>query len=150
MSRSRYPTSPSSCSSDDSTLHEEPAAALFPPRRRDSLTAWSESDNDEHAPAPPPPLFPFHLIAGCSTAERAMCQISQTLTAAELQGGRIGLKGTLVDVDMGDDEWAAHPRQPRSGWRWTLNGVPSLLRMGFPHQYASHATCLDATCVEKG
>jgi hypothetical protein len=83
---------PESCS--DTTLHEEDDAALFL-KRRDSLTAGCEEDDDDDDDdddAVLPSLFPFHLLSGCSSAGRAMCQISQTITSRELQG-RIGLKG---------------------------------------------------------
>jgi hypothetical protein len=79
-------------SSSDTTLHEEDDAALFL-KRRDSLTAGcDEEEDDDDEAAVLPSLFPFHLLSGCSSAERAMCQISQTITSQELQG-RIGLKG---------------------------------------------------------
>jgi hypothetical protein len=148
----RYPTSLSECSSDTTTLLEDDAP-LFPPRRRDSLTAWSEDDNDDDDDVPAPqPLFPFHLIAGCSTAERAMCQISRTITSQELQGrGRIvGLKGTLTWTVV---ERCGPQPPPILGvppasvcGRWTLCAVIALL----PQTPRDMQEQLDATCVKPG
>jgi hypothetical protein len=145
----RYPTSLSECSSDTTTLLEDDAP-LFPPRRRDSLTAWSEDDDydDDDVPAPQP-LFPFHLIAGCSTAERAMCQISRTITSQELQGrGRIvGLKGTLTWTVV--ERCGPQPAEPppnlggAAGFGVRAVGGPCVPSSRCSHKH--HATCRNSS-----
>lgn len=79
-------SSSSSESSSDITLHAESDVPLSS-IRRDSVTAWSDEDDDTAASQ----IFPFHLISGCSTAERGMCQYSRTITSHEVQG-RIALR----------------------------------------------------------
>jgi hypothetical protein len=71
----------------DTTLHDEKSATA----RRDSLTTWV----DERDKIITPVLFPFQLIAGCSTAERVMCQYSRTITSHEVYT-RSGSQGTLT------------------------------------------------------
>jgi hypothetical protein len=55
---------------------------------QDSVTAPADEGD-----ASPAGLFPFHLIAGCSAAERAMSQYSQTLTSQDVRR-MMGLQGT--------------------------------------------------------
>ncbi|KAH3967067.1 hypothetical protein HBH70_123320 [Parastagonospora nodorum] len=80
---------PESCS--DITLLEDAPRS----HRRDSLTAWSDDGNDPVAPS----FFPFHLISGCSAAERAMCQFSGSIASQTLQG-RIGLKAPPPHLEV--------------------------------------------------
>lgn len=82
-------------SSSDITLRYRSNVPLSS-TRRDSVTAWSDEDHHTATSS----IFPFHLISGCSTAERDMCQFSRTITSQEVQG-RIGLrKGMYIDVEV--------------------------------------------------
>lgn len=71
-------------------------------------------------------IFPFHLLAGCSSAERrTMCILSASLTSQEVKTALgVGLRGTSsrAAASIGD---ASGPRSRRF-WPWTLN-VPSSL-----------------------
>ena len=79
---------------------------------------------DVHSPISPT-IFPFHLIAGCSSANRNMCTSSGSHTLQEVKTV-LGLRGTLRSSrGRGGLHWWT----PR---RWTL-GVPSSL----PRQLAT-------------
>jgi hypothetical protein len=74
-------------SHSDTTLHD----AKSDSGRRDSLTTPLDDSEEVIIPA----LFSFQLIAGCSTAERIMCQYSRTVAAQEVQT-KGGSQGTLT------------------------------------------------------
>lgn len=129
-----YPSSnDESCS--DITLNEEPDV---PQRsyRRDSLTAWSEEGDEPVSPS----SFPFHLISGCSAAERDMCQYSGSITSPMVQAPRrIGLKGTLT--------WRCGPPNPHQILSRARGGGP--LEVPSSHRarcFRHHATCRNSSC----
>ncbi|KAF2821913.1 hypothetical protein CC86DRAFT_470020 [Ophiobolus disseminans] len=65
-------------SASDITLHDEDDSDShhFQP---ELVSTWFDNESSRSI------LFPFHLIAGCSTAERAMCQYSPSVTAQEVR-----------------------------------------------------------------
>jgi hypothetical protein len=115
-------------SSSDITLLEKDDV----PRRsyrRDSLTAWSDPGDDPVSPT----VFPFHLISGCSAAERTMCQFSGSITSQMVQG-RIGLKGTLT--------WRCGPcKTPPKFGRVRGGGPLDLPSSHRANRRQHHATC---------
>lgn len=119
-------------SSSDITLHEEDDVPV-PSYRRDSLTAWSDQGNDAVSPS----VFPFHLISGCSAAERAMCQYSESITSQMVQG-RMGWKGTLTW------RWRCGSRDPHQIFGRRVSGGGGPLDVpSWPHANClqHHATC---------
>lgn len=106
--------------SSDTTLHEDKHDVSQCSIRRDSLIAETEASNDTFLPT----LFPFHLISGCSTAERNMCQYSRLITSQEVRM-RIGLKGTLTwRCGLGCSVGApTNPPTHAAVGRWTLGSA---------------------------
>src|SRR5690242_6274652 len=75
-------------SASDITLHDEDddESPFFD---AEPVTAYRHTRSDSLV------FFPFHLIAGCGTAERAMCQFSRSMTEQEVRK-TVVVKGTYV------------------------------------------------------
>ena len=86
-------------------------------------------------------LFPFHLISACSTAQRDMCQFASREELGLEAQGRIGFRGTYVDVEerSGVECRLAPPLNPPTPAFGALDPrsrVPSSLA-----SIHTHATC---------
>jgi di- and tripeptidase len=75
-------------SSSDTTLHE--VDGIPPYCHGESVTVCGDEHNTSSSA-----FFPFHLIAGCSTAQRGMCPYSRTITSRDLPR-TVELKGTSL------------------------------------------------------
>jgi hypothetical protein len=121
-------------SSSDITLQEADEAEwhFFP---SEPVTPCIDDSEASH----PPFLFPFHLISGCSTAERSMCQYSRSMTAQEVRS-KVVVKGTLTEWDA----WPPHASLDG----WTLFFRHRSAPTGAIHDTTRHAGTAFTTADE--
>lgn len=118
-------TSPEDSSSDHETssdltlLQAEEGSEYYP----DAPSHWVTVHPQPHAPdISASAFFSFHLISGCSTAGREMCQYSRSMTSQEVKKV-LGLRGRWSAGSLGLHWW----RGPSPAPAWRTLELPSSL-----------------------
>jgi hypothetical protein len=128
-----------SSSSSDNTLNDDEDGDFYDATQL-QVTSLDDEYEDEI-----PTTFPFHLISGCSAAERAtMCQYSQTVMSHEVRSSKkLGFEGTYVGWRCGGGVGTC----PRWAGRWTLTDAPSSLPLLTRHPMQEHISRYPITYV---